>query len=161
MIGIPTNVKRLHHAEHDENGIKGLPPELQRMLEYMTTEEERQNPDNKDKAKNVLIWMKREEEKNNRGQNFIKGDFMESPTSSGESTISSDSRRSSEDTAHKAPKSTFYIPSSVSSEDSTTTKPANKDHQANNDAKPQVVEEGEPLDNANAKKTDEINDNTE
>ena len=109
-IGTPTDVKRLHHVTVDENGIRGLPPELQRMLEHMTTAEERQNPDNKAKAKNVLMWMKKEEEK--KGDNFIRGDFMNFG-SSGESTASNESGgRSSSDPA----KSTFYIESSVQKE---------------------------------------------
>ncbi len=32
-IGTPTNVKRLHHAEHGAGGIVGLPPELEKMLQ--------------------------------------------------------------------------------------------------------------------------------
>lgn len=42
-IGRPTNVKTLYHAERDgeSGGIRGLPPEMQKMLESMTTAEER------------------------------------------------------------------------------------------------------------------------
>ena len=122
-IGTPTNVKRLIHAERDgENGIRGLPPEFAKMLEAMTTAEERQNPENKDKAKNVLIWRKREEEK--KDQNFIRSDFL-GIGSSGESTASAEggsSRSSTEEEGkgqQQVPKSsspgqsTFYVPSNT------------------------------------------------
>ena len=112
-IGTPTDVKRLHHVTVDENGIQGLPPELAKMLDHMTTEEERQNPDNKAKAKNVLMWMKKEEEK--KGDNFIRGDFMNFG-SSGESTASNDRSSGGSNNAASSEKSTFYIESSVQKE---------------------------------------------
>lgn len=112
-IGTPTDVKRLHHVTVDENGIRGLPPELLKMLDHMTTEEERQNPDNKNKAKNVILWMKKEEEK--KGDNFIRGDFM-GFGSSGESTASNESGGGGMGGNHEPVKSTFYIESSVQKE---------------------------------------------
>ena len=105
-IGTPTNVKRLHHAEVSGDSITGLPPDLQKMLQAMTTAEERQVPGNKDKARNVLMWMKREEEKRDQ-QNFIRGDFMQIG-SSGESSSSLD-RSSGEDQGSSKSNSTFYI----------------------------------------------------
>lgn len=86
-IGTPTDVKRLHHAEHHGKIIKGLPPDLQSIYESMTTVEERQNPDNETKAQNVIKWMEKEEK--NRDCNFIRGDFF-SPGSSGLSLSSTD-----------------------------------------------------------------------
>ncbi|TRY75265.1 hypothetical protein TCAL_08306 [Tigriopus californicus] len=86
-IGIPTNVKRLHHAEDDGKIIKGLPPDLQSIYESMTTVEERQNPDTEAKAQNVIMWMKKEEK--NKDNNFIRGDFLP-PGSSGVSLSSID-----------------------------------------------------------------------
>lgn len=55
----------------------------------MTTEEERSNPDNNKKATNVLLWMQKEEKKQD---NFMRGDYMHIG-SSGESTASNDSAR--------------------------------------------------------------------
>ncbi len=99
-IGTPTNVKRLIHAETDENGIlRGLPPEYEKMLGAMMSAEERMNPDNAKRAKNVIIFFQREEEKKEQ-PGFIRSEFM-SIGSSGESTASaggsSSGRNSSED----------------------------------------------------------------
>ncbi len=94
-IGTPTNVKRLIHAELDaEHGmITGLPPELHRMFEALTTAEERLDPDNNTKFKNAFIWMTKEEEK--QQHNFIRCELM--PGSSGESTVSALSSEDSEE----------------------------------------------------------------
>lgn len=54
-IGGPTDFKRLYHGVQSENGIKGLPPQLQAMFEAMTTEEERKNPDNTVSFKNNIF----------------------------------------------------------------------------------------------------------
>ena len=114
-IGTPTNVKRLIHAETDENGVlRGLPPEYEKMLEAMTTAEERMNPDNASRAKNVIIFFKREEEKKDQ-PGFIRTDFMIG--SSGESSVSAGSgssgRNSSEELEKRGSssgnKSTFYV----------------------------------------------------
>ena len=92
-IGTPTNVKRLIHAEADENGVlRGLPPEYQRMLEAMTTVEERLNPDNTKMAGNVIIFYQGEGKKREQ-PGFIRTDW--GIGSSGESnTLSTGSRGS-------------------------------------------------------------------
>lgn len=139
-IGTPTNVKRNFHAEVDEKGIKGLPPEMQKMFESMTTEEERKNPDNKDKAANVLIWMQREEEK--KDQNFIRGDFMHG--GSGESTASTDDSSSTRSSSEAESKSKFYI----------TTKELEENRSEDNKTTPQL-DNREPAGEINANATSE------
>ncbi len=74
----------------------------------MTTAEERKNPENSNKAKNVLMWMKKEEEKQ---QSFIRGDFLPFG-SSGESTASTDSGGERSSGEGSDGKSTFYVPKS-------------------------------------------------
>ena len=56
------------------------------MLDQMMTVAERSDPDNKQKAVNVLKWAETEEKKKEAGvTDFIRGDFF-TPGSSGEST---------------------------------------------------------------------------
>ena len=73
--------------EKTANGaFKGLPDEYLKLFEQMMTLEERNNPDNNHKAKNILDWRRREEEKKEEGRpDFIRADFI-TPGSSGEST---------------------------------------------------------------------------
>ena len=150
-IGTPTNVKRLIHAETDENGIlRGLPPEYEKMLEAMTTAEERMNPDNASRAKNVIIFFKREAEKKDQ-PGFIRTDFMIG--SSGESSVSAGSgssgRNSSEELERKDGdnKSTFY----VNREQATGTTTAVKRSEVLKEEEKETEEGGTPssADNAN------------
>jgi hypothetical protein len=63
-----------------------LPEEFQKLFEQMMTAVELNDPDNKQKAFNVLEWAKKEQKKNEVGMpDFIRGDFFK-PGSSGEST---------------------------------------------------------------------------
>jgi len=63
-----------------------LPEEFQKLLEQMMTAAERNDPDNAQKAVNVLEWAKKEQQKNQGGvPDYIRGDFV-TPGSSGEST---------------------------------------------------------------------------
>ncbi len=59
---------------------------MQKMFDQMMTAAERSDPDNKQKAFNVLKWAEIEEQKKEGGMpDFIRGDFF-TPGSSGEST---------------------------------------------------------------------------
>jgi hypothetical protein len=59
---------------------------MQKMLDQMMTVAERNDPDNKQKAVNVLKWAESEGQKKEGGMpDFIRGDFF-TPGSSGEST---------------------------------------------------------------------------
>ena len=63
-----------------------MPEEFQKLFEQMMTADERNDPDNKQKAVNVLEWAKKEQKKNAVGMpDYIRGDFVKLG-SSGEST---------------------------------------------------------------------------
>ena len=62
-IGAPTNGTRRIHVEHTEEGLVGLPEELQKLLQHMLTKEEQADGKTMKAAENVLLWNKQHQDK--------------------------------------------------------------------------------------------------
>ena len=88
-ISPPSNTVRVMHVEQDvDGGLKGLSPELQKMLDDMMTAEERKKEGYEETAIQIIKWKKEEDKK--QGSNFMYKDFSPSQlelTSIGNSTF--------------------------------------------------------------------------
>ena len=70
QIGPVVELTRKIHVEKESDGkYTGLPPEYERMLEGMMTVDERQNNENVEKGKQIIIWA--QEQKKNSNNDYL------------------------------------------------------------------------------------------
>ena len=72
-IGDVRHLKRVIHVEKTDEGLKGLPPDFQAMLECMTTAQERTNAKNTETAKQIIIWNTEQQQKKHQKDFMVVG----------------------------------------------------------------------------------------
>ena len=102
QIGAPTNVTRDTHVEHTEDGLVGLPEELQKLLAHMLTKDEQDDEKTMTAAQNVLLWNKQHQDKIHQND-YVK--TIKQRVSSGSSEDTSTATRGSDTQS-----TTFYVP---------------------------------------------------
>ena len=110
-IGWPTRTRHVTHVESDEYGnLWGLPREYLNMYKAITTVEERRDPANAGRARNVITFIKGEEEERDV-PNFLRANLKlvsnDGSTASGSSCSSG--RISTEEKEISIGNSTFYV----------------------------------------------------
>ena len=72
-IGGVQKFERVVHVEKTDDGLKGLPPDFQAMLESMTTAQERANAKNTETAKQIIIWNTEQQQKKQQKDFMVVG----------------------------------------------------------------------------------------